>query len=119
MTNHVLLLTFSCCEPPFLYQKFASKSCHLGEKKRRPHCPKSECYNWRKTRWESRCGFLCKIPKQLPKTNNFSPWNTQHCVFQAEVVAIPEVAKNLLLEKMHNQSIVVMVDSQAAIKITY
>ena len=37
-------------------------------------------------------------------------------MFQAEVLAIPEVAKNLLLEKMHNQSIVVPVDSQAAIK---
>ena len=37
-------------------------------------------------------------------------------MFQAEVLAILEVAKNLLLEKMHNQSIVVLVDSQAAIK---
>ena len=37
-------------------------------------------------------------------------------MFQVEVLAIPEVAKNLLLEKMHNQSIVVLVDSQAAIK---
>ena len=34
-------------------------------------------------------------------------------MFQAEV---SEVAKNLLLEKMHNQSIVLLVDSQAAIK---
>ena len=37
-------------------------------------------------------------------------------MFQAEVLAIPEGANNLLLEKMHNQSIVVRVDSQAAIK---
>ena len=37
-------------------------------------------------------------------------------MFQAEVVAISEVAKNLLMEKMHNQSIVVLVDSQAAMK---
>ena len=37
-------------------------------------------------------------------------------MFQAEVLAISEVAKNLLLEKMHNQSFVVLVDSQAAIK---
>ena len=35
---------------------------------------------------------------------------------QAKVLAISEEAKNLLLEKMHNQSIVVLVDSQAAIK---
>ena len=40
-------------------------------------------------------------------------------VFQAEVLAFEksaEVAKNPLLKKMHNQSIVVFVDSQAAIK---
>ena len=37
-------------------------------------------------------------------------------MFQAEVLDISKVAKNLLLEKMHNQSIVVLVDSQAAIK---
>ena len=37
-------------------------------------------------------------------------------MFQAEVLAISEVTKNQLLETMHNQSIVVLVDSQAAIK---
>ena len=37
-------------------------------------------------------------------------------MFQAEVLAISELAKNLLLEKMLNQSIVALVDSQAAIK---
>ena len=37
-------------------------------------------------------------------------------MFQAEVLAISEMAKNLLWEKMHNQNIVVLVDSQAAIK---
>ena len=37
-------------------------------------------------------------------------------MFQAEVLAIPEMAKNLLWEKMLNYSIVVLVDSQAAIK---
>ena len=37
-------------------------------------------------------------------------------MFQAEVLAASEVAKNLLLEKMHNQSIVVLVDSQPATK---
>ena len=37
-------------------------------------------------------------------------------MFQAEALAISEVTKNPLLEKMHNQSIVVLVDSQAAIK---
>ena len=37
-------------------------------------------------------------------------------VFQAEVLAISEVAKNLLLDKMHDQSIVVLVDSQEALK---
>ena len=37
-------------------------------------------------------------------------------MFQAEVLAISEVAKNLLWEKMLNQSIVVLVNIQAAIK---
>ena len=37
-------------------------------------------------------------------------------MFHAEVLDIPEVAKNLLLEKMHNHSIAELVDSQAAIK---
>ena len=67
------------------------------------------------TGWESRCWFLCSIPKQLPKQAFF--YLAIHItVFQTEVLAIPEVAKYLLLEKMHNQSIVVLVDSQAAIK---
>ena len=37
-------------------------------------------------------------------------------MFQAEVLAISEVAKNLLWEKIHNPGIVVLVGSQAAIK---
>ena len=37
-------------------------------------------------------------------------------VFQAEVLAILGVAKNPLVEKMHDQNIVVLIDSQAAIK---
>ena len=37
-------------------------------------------------------------------------------MFLAEVLATSEVAKNLLLEKMHNQSVVALVDSQATIK---
>ena len=37
-------------------------------------------------------------------------------MLQAKVLPISEVAKTLLLEKMLNQSIVVLVDSQAAIK---
>ena len=60
--------------------------------------------------------FLCRIPKQLPKTSIFSTLEFYNTEFQAEVLAISEVAKNLLLDKMHNQSIVALVDSQAAIK---
>ena len=37
-------------------------------------------------------------------------------MFHAEVLAISKVAKDLLSEKMRNQRIVVLVDSQAAIK---
>ena len=51
--------------------------------------------------------------QQLPETIIFPPWNLQ---FQAEFLAISKVSKNLLLKKMRNQSIVVLVDSQAAIK---
>ena len=50
-----------------------------------------------------------------PKRSIFPP-RIYSTVFQAEVLAISEVAKNLLLDKMHNQSIVALVDSQAAIK---
>ena len=42
---------------------------------------------------------------------HFSTLEFTALVFQAEVLAISEVAKNMLLEKMHNQSIVVLVDS--------
>ena len=51
-----------------------------------------------------------------PQNKHFFHLGVHSTVFQAEVLAIPEVAKNLLLEKMHNQSIVVLVDSQAAFK---
>ena len=37
-------------------------------------------------------------------------------MFQAEVLAISKVVKNLLSEKMRNQSIAVLLNSQAAIK---
>ena len=55
--------------------------------------------------------YLNNSPKQA-----FFHFGIYSTVFQAEVLAISEVAKNLFLEKMHNQSIVVLVDSQAAIK---
>ena len=52
-----------------------------------------------------------------PRNKHFSTLEfTALCSRQKEVLAISEVAKNLLLDKMHNQSIVVLVDSQAAIK---
>ena len=59
-------------------------------------------------------GFYAENPSNSPK-RAFFHLGVHSTVFQAEVLAIPEVAKNLLLEKMHNQS-VVLVDSQAAIK---
>ena len=51
-----------------------------------------------------------------PQNKHFFHLGIYSTVFQAEVLAISEVAKNLLLNKMHNQSIVALVDSQAAIK---
>ena len=59
--------------------------------------------------------FYAEYPNNSPK-QAFFHLGIYSTVFQAEVLAISEVAKNLLLNKMHNQSIVALVDSQAAIK---
>ena len=60
-------------------------------------------------------GFYAESPNNSPK-QAFYHLGIYSTVFQAKVLAILKVAKNLLLEKMLNQSIVVLVDSQAAIK---
>ena len=60
-------------------------------------------------------GFYAEYPNNFPK-QAFFHLGIYSTVFQAEVLAISEVAKNLLLDKMNNQSIVVLVDSQAGIK---
>ena len=59
-------------------------------------------------------GFYAEYPNYFPK-QVFFRFGIYSTVFQSEVLAISEVAKNLLLEKLRNQSIVVLVDSQAAI----
>ena len=60
-------------------------------------------------------GFYAEYPNNSPK-RAFFHLGIYSTVLQAEVLAISEVVKDLLLEKMHDQSIVVLVDSQAAIK---
>ena len=60
-------------------------------------------------------GFYPEYPNNSPK-QAFFHLGIYSTVFQAEALAISEVAKNLLLKKMYNQSIVVLVDSQAVIK---
>ena len=60
-------------------------------------------------------GFYAKYPNNFPK-QAFFHHGLHSTVFQAKILAILEVAKNLLSEKMHNQSIVVLVNSQVAIK---
>ena len=60
-------------------------------------------------------GFYADYPNNSPK-QAFFYLGILSTVFQAEVLAISEVEKNLQLEKMHHQSIVVLLDSQAAIK---
>ena len=60
-------------------------------------------------------GFYAEYPNNFPKQAVFH-LRIRSTVFQAEVLAISEMAKNLLLEKMHNQSVVVLEDSQTAIK---
>ena len=59
--------------------------------------------------------FYAEYPNNSPK-QAFFHLGIYSTVFQAEVLAISEVAMNLFLDKMHNQSIVALVDSQAAIK---
>ena len=59
--------------------------------------------------------FYVEYPNNSPK-QAFFHLGIHSIVFQKEVLAVSEVAKNLLLEKLHNQSIVVLVNSQAAIK---
>ena len=59
-------------------------------------------------------GFYAEYPNNSPKQAfHLGIYST---VFQAEVLAISEMPKNLLWEKMQNQNILVLVDSQAAIK---
>ena len=60
-------------------------------------------------------GFYAKYPNNSPK-QAFFHLGLHSTVFQAKILAILEVTKNLLSKKMHNQSIVVLIDCQAAIK---
>ena len=60
-------------------------------------------------------GFYAECPNNSPK-QAFFHLEIYSTVFQADVLAISEGAKNLLWENMHNQSIIVLVDSHAAIK---
>ena len=60
-------------------------------------------------------GFYAEYPNHSPK-QAFFYLGIYSTVFQEEVQAISEVAKNLLLEKMHNQSRVVLIENQAALK---
>ena len=60
-------------------------------------------------------GFYAEYPNYSPK-QAFFYLGIHSTVFQAEVLGISEVAKNLLLEKMCNQCIVVLVDCKAVIK---
>ena len=60
--------------------------------------------------WRVGEGFYAEYPNNSPN-KHFFHLEIYSTVFQPEVLAISEVAKNLLWEKMHNQSIVVLVDS--------
>ena len=60
-------------------------------------------------------GFYAENPSNSPK-QAFFHLGLHSTVFQSKFLVISQVAKNLLLERMHNQSIVVLVDSQADIK---
>ena len=79
------------------------------------HC--QNLHLWIETRRYSRvgAGFYAEYPSNSSK-QAFFHHGIYSTMFQAEVLAISDVAENLLLEKMLNQSIVVLDDSQAAIK---
>ena len=55
-------------------------------------------------------------PKQLPKTSIFPPWNTQRCVPGRSLSYFRSGKEPAFGKKMHNRSIVLLVDSQAVIK---
>ena len=57
-----------------------------------------------------RAGFYAEYPYNSLK-QAFFHLGIYSTVLQAKVLAISEIAKNLLWEKMHKQSIVVLVDS--------
>ena len=61
-------------------------------------------------------GFYIEYPDNSSTNQAFFYLGTRSTVFQAEVFAISQVARELYVEKTLNQNIVVMVDSQAAIK---
>ena len=65
--------------------------------------------------WRVEAGFYAEYPNNSPK-QAFFLLGIYSTVFQAEVLAISEIAKNLLLEKIHKKSIAVLVASKAAIK---
>ena len=85
-------------------------------------CPPPATLSWRracdglKLGGRVGAGFYAEYPNNSKQA--FLHLGIYSTVFQAEVLAISEVAKNLLLKKMHNQSIVSLGDSQAAIYIT-
>ena len=60
-------------------------------------------------------GFYAEYPNNSLIKQEFFLHGIHNTVFQAEVLAVSKVTKHLVLEKMRNQSIVALVDSQAAI----
>ena len=60
-------------------------------------------------------GFYAEFPNNSPK-QAFFHLGIHSTVFQVEVLGVSEVAKNLLLEEMNNQSIAGLVTSQAVTK---
>ena len=61
-------------------------------------------------------GFYIEYPTDTPSVEEFFYLGKQSTVFKSEVFAISEAARKLLWEQMSNRKIVILVDSQAAIK---
>ena len=59
--------------------------------------------------------FYIEYPLGFQTDQNFFHMGRHRTVFQAEVFAIAEVAKKLIMDRIVNEKIIILVDSQAAI----
>ena len=75
-----------------------------------------KCYtDGSKLNGKAGASFYIEYPSGSQTEQNFFHLGRHSTVFQAEVFAIAEVAKKLIMERIINEKIIILVDSQAAI----